>query len=346
MYVPAGCPATTGGMMNGYVKYFGRKFVWYLITFFFAIALNFLLPRLIPGNPLAGLISSATSGMTDSAAIQKIKEEYFHLYGLDKSIPEQFIIYIRNLFHGDFGRSTQTGESVAKLISDSVWWTLALQLPAILIGWTLGNILGALAAYIKGAFDRGIFPFFLFLSNIPAFGLAIVMLYVFGIKLKIAPVGGSYAASLIPAFSWKFIASVVQYYQMPFWSIVIVAIGGQAIGMRSMSIYELNADYVKYSRFLGIKDRVIVKYVFRNAMLPQITGLALSLGTMVGGALVAETIFSYNGLGMKMMNAITAQDYPMISACTLLITIGVLIANFAVDIIYGLVDPRVKAAQE
>ena len=115
--------------------------------------------------------------------------------------------------------------------------------------------------------------------------------------------------------------------------------------MRSMSIYELNADYVKYSRFLGIKDSKIVGYVFRNAMLPQITGLAMSLGTMMGGALVAEKIFSYPGLGNTMYKAIVASDYPLISACTLIITIMVLLANFLLDIVYGLIDPRVKAAQ-
>ncbi len=108
--------------------------------------------------------------------------------------------------------------------------------------------------------------------------------------------------------------SVIVHYQLPFWSIVLIAIGGQAIGMRSMSIYELNADYVKYSRFMGIKDRKIVGYVFRNAMLPQITGLALSIGTMVGGALVAEIIFSYPGLGYTLLNAVMGQDYPLISA--------------------------------
>ena len=115
--------------------------------------------------------------------------------------------------------------------------------------------------------------------------------------------------------------------------------------MRSMSIYELNADYVKYSRFLGIKDKRIVRYVFRNAMLPQVTGLAMSIGSMVGGALVAETIFSYPGLGMSMYSAITQSDYPVISACTLIITLMVLIASFALDIIYAFIDPRVKAAQ-
>jgi peptide/nickel transport system permease protein len=126
---------------------------------------------------------------------------------------------------------------------------------------------------------------------------------------------------------------------------VVIAIGGQAIGMRSMAIYELNADYVKYSRFMGIKDRKIVGYVFRNAMLPQITGLALAVGTMVGGALVAEIIFSYPGLGTTLLNAVTGQDYPLISATTLIITVMVLIANFLIEILYGVIDPRIRAAQ-
>jgi peptide/nickel transport system permease protein len=115
--------------------------------------------------------------------------------------------------------------------------------------------------------------------------------------------------------------------------------------MRSMSIYELNADYVKYSRYMGIKDRKIVGYVFRNAMLPQVTGLALSLGTMVGGALVAEIIFSYPGLGTALLRGIPQGDYPLISAVTLIITLMVLVAVFVLDIIYGLIDPRVKASQ-
>jgi peptide/nickel transport system permease protein len=126
---------------------------------------------------------------------------------------------------------------------------------------------------------------------------------------------------------------------------VLIAIGAWAIGMRSMAIYELNADYVKYSRFMGIKDRKILGYVFRNAMLPQVTGLALAIGTMVGGALVAEIIFSYPGLGFTVMNAILGKDYPLISAVTLVLTVMVLVANFIVEIVYGLIDPRIKTAQ-
>jgi peptide/nickel transport system permease protein len=217
--------------------------------------------------------------------------------------------------------------------------------PAIIVGWIIGNTLGALAAYLKGGFDKVLMPVSIFVSNFPAFGMAVILLVVFGVNLKWLPTSGGYGFDLIPSFTWSFILSVIVHYQLPFWSIVLIAIGGQAIGMRSMAIYELNADYVKYSRFMGIKDRKIVGYVFRNAMLPQVTGLALSIGTMVGGALVAEIIFSYPGLGSTILTAVLGQDYPLISAATLLITVMVLAATFVIEILYGFIDPRIKAAQ-
>jgi peptide/nickel transport system permease protein len=175
--------------------------------------------------------------------------------------------------------------------------------------------------------------------------MAVILLVFFAVSLRWFPTSGGYGFDLIPNLSLTFIWSVIVHYQLPFWSLVIITIGGQAIGMRSMSIYELNADYVKYSRFMGIKDNKIVRYVFRNAMLPQITGLALALGTMVGGALVAEVIFSYPGLGSTILTAVLGQDYPLISATTLIITIMVLTANFGVELLYGFLDPRIKAAQ-
>jgi peptide/nickel transport system permease protein len=202
-----------------------------------------------------------------------------------------------------------------------------------------------MAAYLKGGFDKVIMPVSIFLNGVPAFGMAIILLVIFGVGLKWFPTSGGYGFDLMPSLTWKFMWSVIVHYQMPFWSIVLIAIGGQALGMRSMSIYELNADYVKYSRFLGIPDRKIVGYVFRNAMLPQVTGLALSIGTMVSGALFAEIIFSYPGLGYTLLNSILGQDYPLISAVTLIITVMVLSANFVIEILYGLIDPRIKAAQ-
>jgi peptide/nickel transport system permease protein len=202
-----------------------------------------------------------------------------------------------------------------------------------------------LAAYIKGGFDKVLLPVSIFVSNFPAFGMAIILMVIFGVVLKWFPTSGGYGFDLIPNLSWNFIRSVFVHYQLPFWSIVLIAIGGQAIGMRSMSIYELNADYVKYSRFMGIKDRKIVGYVFRNAMLPQVTGLALSVGTMVFGALVAEIIFNYPGIGSTLLTAVRGQDYPLVSAATLIITVMVLVATFTIELLYGVIDPRIKAAQ-
>ncbi|GLB32000.1 peptide ABC transporter permease [Lacrimispora amygdalina] len=331
----------------GYKKYYTNKIIWYLITLVIAVVLNFILPRLMPGDPVSAIAARAVDGMTDSTAIQAVYEDYAEKFGVNLPMSTQFLIFIKNALRGDFGVSfSQYPRTVGNIIASSVWWTVCLQLPAILLGWILGNVLGAVSAYKKGIFDKGILPAFLFMSNVPAFGMATVLLYVFSLKLGLAPSSGGYGFDLIPSASITFFRSVLAHYQLPFWSVVLITVGGQAIGMRSMSIYELNADYVKYSRFMGIKDRKIVGYVFRNAMLPQITGLAMSIGTMIGGALVAEIIFSYPGLGTTLLAAVKGRDYPLISACTLIITIMVLLANLFVELIYGVIDPRIKAAQQ
>ena len=331
--------------MKGYRKYFGKKLLWFALTFVVAVVLNFVLPRLMPADPVAGIMSKMGS-MSDASAVQKMYEYYAEQFGVNKPMWEQFVLFCKNALKGDFGLSfSQYPRSVADIISSSIGWTIALQFPAIITGWILGNVLGALAAYLRKGWDKVLMPVSLFVSNIPAFGMAVIMLVIFAVNLKIAPISGGYNFDMIPNLSWAFVKSVIQHYQLPFWSIVLISIGGQAVGMRSMSIYELNADYVKYARFLGIKDSKIVGYVFRNAMLPQITGLALSIGTMVGGALVAEMVFSYPGLGSTMYSAVTSADYPLISAPTLIITVMVLLVTLLLDIVYGFIDPRVKAAQ-
>ncbi len=332
--------------MKGYRKYFLNKLAWFAITFVFAFVLNFTLPRLMPGDPVAAIVARQAQGISNPIGVQAIYQQYTELFGTNKPIIEQFFIYVRNVLRGDFGFSfSQYPRTVVDVIRASILWTVCLQFPAIIVGWLIGNSLGALAAYLRGGFDKILMPISIFVSNFPAFGMAVILMVIFGVTLKWFPTSGGYGYDLIPSFDWKFIWSVIVHYQLPFWSIVAIAIGGQAIGMRSMSIYELNADYVKYSRFMGIKDSTIVRYVFRNAMLPQITGLALSIGTMVGGALVAEIVFSYPGLGTTLLTAVMGQDYPLISFATLIITIMVLTATFVIEILYGVIYPRIKATQ-
>ena len=332
--------------MKGYRDYFLKKLRWFAITLVVAFTLNFILPRLMPGDPVAAIAARMAQGLSNASGVQAVYEQYTKLFHTDRPIIEQYAIYVTNVLHGDFGYSlSQYPRTVADVIKSSILWTIALQFPAIIVGWILGNVLGALAAYLRKGFDSVLLPVSIFLSSLPAFGMAIIILTIFGVNLKWFPTSGGYGFNMVPSASLEFVASVIVHYQLPFWSIVLITIGGQAIGMRSMAIYELNADYVKYSRFLGIKDRKIVGYVFRNAMLPQITGLALSIGTMVGGALIAEIIFSYPGLGTTILQAVLGGDYPLISATTLIITIMVLAAYFILEIVYGLVDPRIRVAQ-
>lgn len=332
--------------MSNYFKYFLRKFFWYLFTLVVAIALNFYLPRMISGNPVDAIMAKVAKGLKDANVIKMMYENYITEFQLDLPLWQQFMHYISGVFQGDLGTSFgQYPRAVSDIIGNALPWTIALQLPAIITGWFLGNILGAFAAYKKGVFDKIIFPVTLFISSIPFFIFSIILLYILAINGNLFPTSGSYAHGMDIEFTIPFILSAIKHHTLPFLSIVLVMIGGQGIGMREMSIYELNADYVKYSKLMGIRDSKIIKYVFRNAMLPQITGLILSLGTVIAGGLITEIVFSYRGLGTIMFDAIKGRDYPLISGCTLIVSITILVSSFLLDIIYGLVDPRIKAAQ-
>lgn len=338
---------------------------WYFVTFLVAVTINFLLPRLGDASPIDTIMARAEGPSLDSKAAREREEAYlkeFALVEVDSqgrvlhdsagkpvrtSLPKQFGNYVLMSLRGDLGASIlQYPRRVSEIIKSALPWTLALQLPTIVLGWVIGNLLGALAAYKRGVFDKALYPLALLASAVPAFCVGIGLVYIFAIRLEWFPAIGGYDDGLTPSLSIAFIQSASYYYVLPFLSIFLIVVGHQAIGMRSMCIYELGTDYVKYAKLLGISERKILLYMFRNAMLPQLTGLALSLGAMVGGALVAEMIFSYPGLGMAVLTAIQGNDYPLITGCTLLITVSVLIANFAVDILIGLLDPRIRAGFE
>lgn len=337
---------------------------WYFVTFLVAVSINFLLPRLGDANPVDTIMAKVSAGL-DAASAKEKEEAYlkeFNLVEVDgagkvkrdaqgkpirTSLPAQFVNYVGMSLRGDLGSSIlQHPKPVVDIIKGALPWTLALQLPTIVFGWLLGNVLGALAAYKRGVFDKVMYPLALLASAIPAFCFGMLLVYVFGVRLEWFPAVGGYDDGLSPEMSWAFFCSAAYYYVLPFLSVFLIVVGGQAIGMRSMCIYELGTDYVKYAKLLGVKESKILFYMFRNAMLPQLTGLALALGTMFGGALITEIIFSYPGLGMAVLTAIQGNDYPMITGCTLLVTVCVLIANFSVDILVGILDPRIRAAQQ
>ena len=330
-----------------FARYLGKKVLWYLGALILALLLNFFLPRLIPGNPVDAIVSNmAKGGGTTGEQLKAIYANYIHQFGLDQPWYQQFWTYLTQLAHGNLGTSFgQYPASVNSLIGQALPWSIAIQLPAILIGWIVGNIVGAIAAFRGGWFDRGAFVGSLLMSAVPYYCLAIILLYLVGVNWGFLPVSGAYSPGMSPELSLTFISDAISYWWLPFWSLVLIFIGGQAVGMRSMAIYELGADYVNYGRGLGLRQGTMTRYVFRNAMLPQITGLALSIGTLVGGALITELVFSYPGIGTLLFNAISQNDYPVIQAITLIITVAVLAANFLVEIVYGLIDPRIRAAQ-
>lgn len=332
--------------MSKFQRYLLTKLLWFLFAFAVALVFNFLLIRLIPGNPVDSMMARmSASGSATGEAQKKIYEAYISEFGLDKPLWQQFFIYLGNLAHGDLGASfSQYPTPVTSMVGQALPWTLMLQIPAVLIGWIVGNVLGVLTAYRKGWLDKIAFPVSLFISNMPFYCLSILLLYLFAVVLKILPAMGGYSFDQVPNWSWDFIGSAAQHYILPFLSLVIIFIGGQAIGMRAMAIYELDADYVRYSSSLGVQDGRVVRYIFRNAMLPQVTGLALSIGGLVSGALITEIVFSYPGIGTLLFSSIREQDYPVVQGITLIVMLAVLVANFAVEIAYGFIDPRIKAS--
>ena len=188
--------------MKGYRKYILNKLVWFAVTFIFAFMLNFILPRLMPGDPVAAIVARLAQGMSNATGVQAIYEQYAELFGTNKPILVQFFIYVRNVAQGDFGFSfSQYPRTVADVLGSAVWWTVGLQLPAILVGWMLGNLLGALAAYVKGGYDKVLMPISLFAGSIPAFGMAVILLVIFAVQLKWFPTSGGYGFDMIPSFT-------------------------------------------------------------------------------------------------------------------------------------------------
>jgi peptide/nickel transport system permease protein len=320
-------------------RYFGRKLLIYVLTFFVAVTIDWLIPRFMPGNPIQTMLSRA---MLRAEALEVMRGYYTRAFGLDLPIWQQYLNFWTALFHGDLGTSVYLFPTpVARVLTRAVPYDVFLLVPSILLSWYAGNKFGAFAARSKWL-DNTISPLSYVLTATPYMWLGILLAWVFGIVLDIFPIAGAYSFAMAPHLSWAFIRSVLKHWFLPFASLFLVMFGGWAIGMRNMIIYELEADYSHYLEALGAPRKLVRKYAFRNAVLPQITGLALQLGVIVAGALVTEVVFSYPGIGYLLLAAIQNQDYFLIQGCFLFIIIGVLLANFVIDIAYVIVDPRTR----
>lgn len=320
-------------------KYFGRKILIYLLTFFLAVTIDWMIPRFMPGDPVTNMLARAS---VNSTAYSVMYDYYSHLFGFDLPVWQQYLNFWGNLLQGNLGVSVYLfPKPVTKVLMDAVPWDIFLLLPAIILSWIAGNNFGAAAARSKWL-DNTVSPVGYILSATPYMWLGILLAWFFGIVLGVFPIAGAYSFSMRPSFSLNFIGSLLHHWFLPFFSLFMVMFGGWAIGMRNMIIYELESDYSRYLKALGAPKNLIRRYAFNNAILPQLTGLALQLGVIVAGALVTEVVFSYPGIGYLLLAAIQNQDYFLIQGCFLFIIVGVLLANFAIDIIYILVDPRTR----
>ena len=324
-------------------RYFSRKLLIYILTFFIAVSIDWMIPRFMPGDPVRTLLARAD---LRAEAAEVMYGYYTEAFGLNVPIWQQYLNFWKALFHGDLGTSVFLfPEPVIKVIADAIPYTLALLVPAILLSWYFGNKFGALAARRKWL-DNTASPLAYILTATPYMWLGILLAWVLGIVLDIFPISGAYSFTMAPSFSIEFFGSALKHWFLPFLSLFLVMFGGWAIGMRNMIIYELEEDYSHYLESLGAPKRLIRRYAFNNAVLPQLTGLALSLGVIVAGALVTEVVFSYPGLGYLILQAVQNQDYFLLQGAFLFIIIGVLLANFIIDIAYVVVDPRTRKGMQ
>ena len=320
-----------------------RRLGVYAVALGFAIVMNFTVPRLMPGSPVDAMIAQLGPRATP-AAIEAIKARFG---AVEAPITAQFLDYIKGLATLDLGFSVKYyPQTVTEVLARSTLWTLFLVVTAIAFSLIIGTLLGAIAAWRRGGrFDTVVSPLSVIMIAVPPVIIALTALFVFGVSLRWFPVGYAYDPSLDPGLNFTFAGSVFYHAILPVLTLSPYLIGEFQTTMRSSMISVLGEDYVTMGRAKGLTAAtVMLGYGARNAMLPVLTNLALMLGAVFGGSIVTEIVFNYPGLGLTLFTASVARDYPVIQGQLLLMTLATLGANLLVDIIYGVIDPRLRDA--
>jgi peptide/nickel transport system permease protein len=334
--------------MTAYLKYLAERFVIFVLTIVISVTVVFVVPRLVPGSPLSAVFSKLAA-VGGSLNAPELIEEYNRRFGLDESIWQQYVSYLRELARGNLGYSISSFPShVSDLLRSALPWTIGLLTLTTVISWVLGSVIGAVVGWRgrKSRFFQALVPIALVLYTTPYYILALIFVFIFAFYWRVLPLSGAYSVGLTPEFSFEFIEDVLRHAVLPALSIILVSLGWWFLSMRSLITTLKGEDYILQAEAKGLSEqRILWNYAFRNALLPQATGLALSLGHIVGGALITEVIFAYPGIGWLIYNAITGLDFPVIQGGVLLIIFAVASANFVIDIAYPLIDPRIRYAQ-
>ncbi len=334
-------------MRKFFLSYLLPRLGQYVMVIFLGVTLTFVIPRFSPNDPVERQVGQLmmSGSQVSPEAIEHLRAALTEMYGLSGSDWQQYLAFWGRLLRGDLGPSLSTFPTpVTALIANAMPWTLCLLLTSILISWVLGNVLGGLASYYpNNPLIRLVDLLSQAVRPIPYYIMALVLLIMFAYVIPIFPFSGAYAPGTHVALSFSFVLTVIWHSILPALTLVAVGIGGWFIGMKSLTSNIISEDYVVYAENAGLRERTILfDYVIRNAMLPQITGLALQLGLIFNGALIMEVVFGYPGMGMLTLQAVMANDYTLIMGIAIFSIIGVATSVLILDLLYPLFDPRVR----
>ncbi|HUB22894.1 MAG TPA: ABC transporter permease [Streptosporangiaceae bacterium] len=320
-----------------------RRLIFYAVAAWVALTLNFFIPRLVPGNAVEAIMSKFPN--LQPSAYRAL--EALLGVGHGGSIWHQYWSYLVDVAHLNLGTSvSEYPAQVSTLLGEALPWTITLVGTATVIAFLVGTALGIAAGWRHGGGLDRVLPGLMFLQAIPYFFFALILLELFAVKVHAFPIGQGYGQGLIPGWHWDFIGSAIYHSLLPALTIVLTSIAGWMLQMRNVMITTVGEDYVIAAQAKGLSNRrVVFTYAARNAILPQLQGFGLALGFVVSGALVMEIVFSYPGIGLLLVNAVTSNDYPLAQGIFLVITFAVLIANLVVDLIIVFVDPRTRVRE-
>ncbi len=319
-------------------RFFAGRGAQYLLVLALTVALNFALPRMMPGSPLV-FLAGEDVGFLDAEQ----RAQLYALHGLDQPRWRQFLTYVANLARGELGYSFQRGRPIAAMIGERLPWTLLLVGLSLVIATALGAALGALAAWRRGsAFDLGTLGVAVFFESAPPFWLGMILIAVFGAGLGWLPIFGAATAGQALA-GWALLVDRARHLALPLATLTLINVPGTLLITRYSMLSVLGEQYIATARAKGVREQdVLRRHATRNALLPVATVFMLNLGYVASGATVVETVFSYPGVGRLLYEAVLNRDYPVLQGTFLIITVSVIAANIAADMLYPLLDPRVR----
>ena len=322
-----------------------RRAGFFLLTLWAAVTLNFFLPRMMPGNPAIAMMGKFR-GKVGAQELQTLEQ----IFGADskQSLPSQYVHYLGDIFSGNFGTSLFYFPSpVIDVVRGAIPWTLGLVGVVTILAFAFGTGIGILSAWRRGGLTDSLAPPLLVIASaIPYFWVGMMFILIFGLKLQWLPWSGGMNLTDSPAWTPSFIGDVVEHALLPGLALLITTVGTWTLTMRNNMVTTLADDYVRMARAKGLRPhRVMLNYAARNAILPNLTGFAMSLGFVVSGAILIEYVFNYPGVGYMLLQAVENEDYPLMQALFLLITVAVLVAILLADIATAIFDPRTRTSR-